>query len=312
MNYFNAWIGMNRNSRLDRLQLLYMGQKDRDRIVNHLENISELLNVEDLKKYSSESLLFDDGYYIRLDEMGENHFLDDFADHILIPDKLGAYGDTIPISNNKKYRKNIDLDKDKFKFLILESTNDLLFLPIQSRGLVRPKTIMRIPTGSSTGNKSVVYDIGAGVTVPTTVCAQFNKDKKCLYVFNNIDFEMMLGTFEQKKTVAQKNLLRFKGKEFKVGTEKYSVEFEKYENIEKAILNSKRTTVRLSKFDETGTDFDINKIQKAVKRLPETNQVSFCNERKVIEVNAENYKTFIGIIHNSIVERLISGEVGVI
>ncbi|WP_228478898.1 hypothetical protein [Listeria seeligeri] len=116
MNYFNAWIGMNRNSRLDRLQLLYMGQKDRDRIVNHLENISELLNVEDLKKYSSESLLFDDGYYIRLDEMGENHFLDDFADHILIPDKLGAYGDTIPISNNKKYRKNIDLDKDKFKF----------------------------------------------------------------------------------------------------------------------------------------------------------------------------------------------------
>ncbi|WP_228478897.1 hypothetical protein [Listeria seeligeri] len=171
---------------------------------------------------------------------------------------------------------------------------------------------MRIPTGSSTGNKSVVYDIGAGVTVPTTVCAQFNKDKKCLYVFNNIDFEMMLGTFEQKKTVAQKNLLKFKGKEFKVGTEKYSVEFEKYENIEKAILNSKRTTVRLSKFDETGTDFDINKIQKAVKRLPETNQVSFCNERKVIEVNAENYKTFIGIIHNSIVERLISGEVGVI
>lgn len=312
MNYINTWVGMNRYSKLDRLQLLYMDQKDRDRIVNQIENISELQGAEHLKKYSSESLLFDDGYYIRLDEIGEKHFLDDFADCILVPDRLNAFGDTVPIKKYTKWRENIDLDKDRLKFIILESAKDLLFLPIQSNGIVKAKPIMKLPIVPSTGNKSVIYDIGAGIVVPETICAQFNKENNCLYVFNTIDFEMMLGTFEQKKTVAQKNLLKFKAKEFKIGAENYSVEFEKYEEIEKAILDSKRTTIRLAKFDETCKDFGINKIQQAVEKLPKTNQVSICKERKVIEVNAGNYRTFIGIIHDSIVERLISEEVGVI
>ncbi|MCD2252390.1 hypothetical protein QJV03_00425 [Listeria swaminathanii] len=312
MSYNCLWIGMNRGNKLDRLQRLFMEQPDRDRIVNELENISELLVTEKLKKYSSESLLFDDGYCISLEDIGENHFLDDFTDHILMPEYLGAFGDNVPISKYTKQRKYMDLNKDKFKFLILESKDDLLFLPIQARGIVKPKTMLKIPVSSSTGDKSMLYDLGAGITVPTTVCAQFNKNKKCLYVINNLDFEMMLGTFEHKKNVAQKNLLKFKDKQFRVGAERYSVQFEKYNNIEKAILDSKRTTIRLSKYEETGPEFDINKIQKAVEKLPATEQVTICKEKQVIEVNADNYKTFIAIIHNSIVERLISGEVGVI
>ncbi|EAG6235654.1 hypothetical protein DC165_10200, partial [Listeria monocytogenes] len=90
MSYNCLWIGMNRGNRLDRLQRLFMEQPDRDRIVNELENVSELLVTDKLKKYSSESLLFDDGYCISLDDIGENHFLDDFTDHILIPEYLGT------------------------------------------------------------------------------------------------------------------------------------------------------------------------------------------------------------------------------
>ncbi|MCV59543.1 hypothetical protein DXG27_12220, partial [Listeria monocytogenes] len=61
MIYDNAWVGINKNKKLDRIQLLHLSQKDRDKIVAEIENISELAGKKELKKYSTDSLLLEDG-----------------------------------------------------------------------------------------------------------------------------------------------------------------------------------------------------------------------------------------------------------
>ncbi|ECL0113037.1 hypothetical protein FJS18_12170 [Listeria monocytogenes] len=312
MIYDNAWVGINKNKKLDRIQLLHLSQKDRDKIVAEIENISELAGKKELKKYSTDSLLFEDGYYIDLEELPVNNLLEDFVNRFLMKTTLSVYDNIIPTSDNTNCDGKLDLDKDKFKFILLESDTDCLFLPIQSRGVVKGGSILNIPKVFTTGNKSVLYDIGAGITVPTTVCAQYDKNSGCLYVFDNVDFEMMLGTFEQKKALAKENLLHFKERNFKVAAEKYSVKFDGYDKIEEAILNQKRPTIRLSKYKESGTEFTIDRIREAVERLPITDQVSICSENRIIEVNEDNYKTFIAIIHDSIVERLISRDIALI
>ncbi|EHT9953111.1 TPA: hypothetical protein REU71_002927, partial [Listeria monocytogenes] len=55
MIYDNAWVGINKNKKLDRIQLLHLSQKDRDKIVAEIENISELAGKKELKKYSTDS-----------------------------------------------------------------------------------------------------------------------------------------------------------------------------------------------------------------------------------------------------------------
>ncbi|PZG37250.1 hypothetical protein C1910_12110 [Listeria ivanovii] len=312
MTYDNAWVGINKNSKLDRIQLLNLNQEDRDKIIIEIENISELLVKDKLKKYSIDSLLFEDGYYINLEEIKVSHLLDNFVHRALMKNTLPVYEDIIPINDNSNCDGKLDLEKDIFKFILLESATDCLFLPIQARGIVRAKTIICMPKKLTTGKKSVLYDIGAGIAIPNTMCAQYDKNSRCLYVFNNVDFEMILGTFEQKKALAKDNLLNFKKQKFKIGAEKYSVEFNEYEKIEKAILNHKRPTIRLSKYEESSTEFTIDKIRQAVERLPIEDQVSICDEKKIIEVNECNYKTFIAIIHDAIVERLISSDVALI
>lgn len=49
MIYDNAWVGINKNKKLDRIQLLHLSQKDRDKIVAEIENISELAGKKELK-----------------------------------------------------------------------------------------------------------------------------------------------------------------------------------------------------------------------------------------------------------------------
>ncbi|EIT1887939.1 hypothetical protein L1T24_003018, partial [Listeria monocytogenes] len=51
MIYDNAWVGINKNKKLDRIQLLHLSQKDRDKIVAEIENISEFAGKKELKKY---------------------------------------------------------------------------------------------------------------------------------------------------------------------------------------------------------------------------------------------------------------------
>ena len=53
----------------------------------------------------------------------------------------------------------------------------------------------------------------------------------------------------------------------------------------------------------------IDQIKQAVNRLNEDLRVAFDDENNTILVTPETAKTFVGIINNIIVERLISGDI---
>ena len=52
---------------------------------------------------------------------------------------------------------------------------------------------------------------------------------------------------------------------------------------------------------------------QAVEQLTDDQiKVKFNKKKKVVEVNPDNYKTFIAIMHNDIVKRLILGDIEVV
>lgn len=66
---------------------------------------------------------------------------------------------------------------------------------------------------------------------------------------------------------------------------------------------------RLSKYQPSQEQYSISRIKEAVEKLDENLKVNFDDDKKVIHITPETAKTFVGIIHNSIVQRLISGEI---
>ena len=68
---------------------------------------------------------------------------------------------------------------------------------------------------------------------------------------------------------------------------------------------------RLSKYSHNNDNYEISKVKEAVDKLDKDKRVIFDDNKKQIHVSPNSAKTFVGIIYNSIVERLISGEIEV-
>ncbi|URY21853.1 hypothetical protein K9F07_12490 [Staphylococcus pseudintermedius] len=49
-----------------------------------------------------------------------------------------------------------------------------------------------------------------------------------------------------------------------------------------------------------------------MEKLDESLKVNFDDKNKTITITPDSAKTFVGIIHNSIVQRLISGEIEIV
>ncbi len=307
-----VWVGIFRNNRLDRILLLPNDKEFYEGIVDTLYDEGAIpIDFQNFGEFRSDALLLEEGYYIDLEKITKDHFLDMFAEKILEDRCLSL--DNPVISFGRSGKVEIDETKETPKFLMIESEDAIIFLPIKTRGIIRKKRLMEFGFFKklSTGNQNVVHDINMGVPFPTTVCAIFNKLSQRLCVINNDDFESIIGTFERKKKKAIQNLELFESGELTVGVEEYRVTFCNLSNIKNEVLESKRLTTRLGIYDSKKS-FPIKKIKQAMWKLPEELRIKFDDKGKFIEVNSINKKTFIGILHNSIVERVLSGEVEVL
>ncbi|STO53276.1 Uncharacterised protein [Exiguobacterium aurantiacum] len=76
-------------------------------------------------------------------------------------------------------------------------------------------------------------------------------------------------------------------------------------------IEQKLSALRMME-EETYTWKDIEEAHHVSEHTLRVWKVDFNHEEKTITVTVESSKTFVGILHNVIVERLISGEVEVI
>lgn len=312
----NVWVGVSRNSMINRILFLPTGYSIKKNIYDSISEDLKKYNEdkESIKTWSKDALVMEEKYFYEIKNINENHNLYEFKNKILIEGSLSPSNKVISL---KKIDKEILEEKDFIKFLIIENDESLYFLSINSRKIIKKGRLLNISNKNSKDNKgtgisSNIVEINSGIHIPSNITAVFEKKAENLYVLDVSSFEKMLYLNEKNKEKAEKNLNKFLLGEYTISSDDWKVDFEDIDKIKDEIFKRNRAINRLSNFDNDST-FDIVKIKEAVSQLPEVkNRVIFDDDNNIVKVNKDNYKTFIGIIHNGIVKRLISGDVDVV
>ena len=132
-----------------------------------------------------------------------------------------------------------------------------------------------------------------------------------LFVYDVNKFEQMLTLNENRKAKSKATIRKFQDGIFKVSKDEYTIVGLENDKVEQQLLKSARSMRRLSKYSHKNDNYEISKVKEAVDKLDEDKRVIFDDNKKQIHVSKNSAKTFVGIIYNSIVERLISGEIEV-
>ncbi|WP_239256254.1 hypothetical protein [Listeria ilorinensis] len=304
----NVWVGVYKNNKLNRLLQVPLTNE----VLNDIKaNLDEVQDKNELILYSNEALVLDCGYKINCSEINEKHFLSQFKDIFYI----NTIDEGLGVLNFKRNGEKHISREEIIRFLLINSEEKMLILAIEIRGIVRKKHFLDLTRfkdkHDDTGNQNIIYEIDYGIPVPKCICAEYDKVDDIFYVYDNESLEKLIGSFEERKKRAINTLDDFKSHKNKIGLEEYKVNFNDYEIIKSKVENSNRTSTRLSKYQHD-KKYSIEQIKGAIQRLPEEKQLYFDRRSQSIEVNSKNYETFIAVLHNSIIERLISGDVDII
>lgn len=308
MNIQAVLVVTSRNNKLDKTFLIAAGNEIKDSISKEFENsINFFLKDKDsINKFNKNALINDEKYYYGLN-LNEYDYLDDL-NNIISSDwtKLNI----LNLVNTK--RKGLEI-KDNFRIFIIKDEEHIYFTFLTSKFLIRKKTIFDFSyknDNTSLKSKNIGY-VENGIMLPNDFNSVYDIKNKKLYVVNPDLFEKMIYIHEKNKAIAEKVFEKFQKSNYKLSKEKYSVKFDNPNQIKSRILESSRDSSRLAKYDQS-EQFGIERIKLAVGKLNNEQKLKFDDEKKLIDVNEQNYKTFVAVIHDSIVERIISGDIEVL
>ncbi|MCR3955522.1 MAG: hypothetical protein NUK57_04440 [Gudongella sp.] len=311
----NVWVGIGRNSQINRILFLSTDSKVKKGIIDSIsEDFEEYYNKKhQIEEFSKKSLVLEEKFYYKLEDIDEDHNLYNIKNKVFSNNSLHSHNKVISL---KKIKNETIEDKDIVKFLLVDNQNELIFLSINSRKTIKDSGILNLKNitdgGIKVGINSTYMEVDSGISIPNSISAIYNIAEKRLYVLNVIEFEKMVYVNEIRKRKAEINLDKFIDGKYTISSDKWNVEFENSKTIRENILNSSRAINRISSY-ENDSSYDIAKIKYAVDQLSENEKkVEFDYKNNKVRVNPLNYKTFIGIIHNGIVKRLISGDVEVV
>ncbi len=331
MNISAAWVGIGKNSQLNTMYTLNLTNLAKDEIAKELESSYKnfIDTTSDYAPFSKNALILEEKYYYNLNsDIIEQEYLSKLNDLVL---KNESLADTSEVLHFKKNRHEITLDevysnKDlSIKFILLQiyisdiNQKQLLFLSINTRKTLRSTTILDIKLNKEvknelkTGLDTNIVQINKGIQIPQNITAVYDYSKKYLYVMDSSSFDKMLYIHEANTAKALAAINKFEKNEYKLGIEQWGITFVDMDSIKKKVSESARASSRLANFSSEDPIYPIKDIENAVKELKDSSLlITFDHNSKKINVNATNYKTFIGIIHNGIIKRLISGDTEVI
>lgn len=309
MKYKKVWVGTSKSAKLNRVYLLQTGQNERDTILQCVEDdLKAKTSREDsFDLLTGNALIEDIPYYVEMENVKDDSFLFDFK--VLVYKLLNEKSHTIEFS--KKPFETDDIknfeENEGIKFLALHSDTDLYFMNISNNTILKNKFVMSL----NLNENSLIHKIPKGIQVPSAITAKYSISDELLYVYDVNKFESMLTLNENIKAKSQSTLGKFIKGEYKVGSENYMIKGLEIAEVQQALSKSQRALRRLAKYHQSkdADIYPIERIKEAVSKLDASLQVVFNDSDRSIIVNEETAKTFVGIIHNSIVMRLISGEV---
>lgn len=306
----NIWVFTSKRGKLHRGLLLQAAEKTKEEIFDFFsDDIKDKELQNDLEEYSGVRLIQDLPYYIKLDSIKEENYLFDFKETIMamiesrITPSMVTFKDALiktGIVNNLEKNESI-------KFIGVLKDGIVYFLALNNSGIVKNKSYINF--GDDINTNVSVFSVPRGIQIPTIITAKLDIAQKTLFVYDVNKFEGMLSSKEQRITKSKKVLENFESGEYKVSKEEYSVKGLLNDEVWNVIENSNRSLRRLVKYDPSNELYEIEKIESAVKKLVPNLRVDIDADKKIINVTPETVKTFVAIIHNNIVLRLISGDV---
>jgi len=267
-----------------------------------------LKNESNLVELKGNALIDDLAYFVKFSEINEN------KDTYLMPFKTKIEelleNPSVEIVKFKKGKgkredktKSLE-DEEGIKFLIVQDNKSLYFLSISRNSILKNKTIL----DCGITNEVVTVKVPRGIQIPPIVTARLNREDKKLFVYDVNQFETMLTLNENQKAKSKAVINKFANGDYTISS--YEVKGLDEKNVTDELYNSARAVRRLSKYSQNNSSYSIEKVKEAVSHLQKDElKVEFDDENSQIIVKKENVKTFVAIIHDSIVKRLISGEV---
>lgn len=308
MSLNNIWVCTSKNSKLYRLYLLNTKKPDREEIFNIFSDDlkSKVEGESSMKALSGNSLIEDIPYYVDFKNIKKGNYLRPFKEKVeeILKDNPA---NIIQFSNNPiktSQIKNFE-ENEGIKFIIAQSENRLYFLQATNNSVIKNKSVLTL----SVTEDSTVVKVPKGIQIPPAITAKYDCKNKRLYVYDVNRFESMLTLNENQKEKSKSVLNKFEKGEYTISKEKYKLTGLDDDEVYKSLSKSKRAIRRLSKYTPSEEEYSITQIKEAVNKLDKDLRVTFDDELKTIQVDPNTARTFVGIIHNIIVQRLISGEV---
>ncbi|MGZ9499681.1 hypothetical protein ACXXHO_08170 [Staphylococcus epidermidis] len=310
MTVERIYVCTSKNSKLNRIYLLQTGDKEKNKIYDIFKEDlrTKMNNEKEMSQLENQSLIEDLPYYVDLNTIDKESYLYEFKEKI---NELSTEESIKVVEFTKQILGNGEIsnfeEKEGIKFLIIQEKDSLNFLSISNNAVLKNQSILTL----SINKNSTLTEVPKGVQIPPAVTARLDLKKDRLFVYDVNKFEQMLTLNENRKAKSKATIRKFKDGTFKVSKNKYTLVGLEEDKVEQQLLESARSMRRLSKYSHKNDDYEISKVKEAVNKLDEDKRVIFDDDKKQIRVSTNSAKTFVGIIYNSIVERLISGEIEV-
>lgn len=318
-NIEKVWTATSKNSKLHNVYNVLLDVKQKEKVLKILGGNSKIrFKIEEQKSFSQRnkrSLIEGDPYFIEATKCSEDD-LKSYGLDLLF--KKIINDDNLSKSQTFSFKKEMleyDSEKEIPKFFIISlksGTNTyLLFSFINSRNLVRKKTLLDIDY-LKVNKSSAIVEVNKGIPLPEDITSIYDSSEDILYVHETFTFDKMLSINEALKGVAEEKLAKFTSGVFTIGNENYKVDGLNDQVVKENIMNSARAVNRISKFEQKESNFEIKRIEKAMQEIEKEKKVLIDHKKRTLQVTQQNYKTFVAIIHDSIILRLISGETDII
>lgn len=298
--------------KINKTELSYMLQSmnlgEVDSIINGIDSIEEI---------NDQALIEEDSYYI---DFGDAKKLDLLEPSLQKLYSLVLEDDTINTSHVFSFKHEDFESNERPRMIVVkyEKDNDYYWLIyyIDSRGILNKKGKMKNLLDGDFNNNASIYTVNLGIPVPEAVTAIFSISNKRLFVVDVKRFESMLYLNDSYRSKAKNTVSEFVNGNKTVSRDDYKVKGLANPKVMNQLYgeNSKvRLTRRIAKYSGNDKEYGIEDIKRAVMQIKdESKRVRIDDSKREIIVNNDNVETFVGIIHDSIVKRLLSGEVDVV
>ncbi|MGN8721206.1 Kiwa anti-phage protein KwaB-like domain-containing protein [Paenibacillus barengoltzii] len=273
------------------------GQQSLDEeIMSKIKNNN--LDISSYKPFNTQALIDEDQFYLDLqniDDKDEFYFINQGLVNLDL-------GHAPVIGLEKSDFEALEKRKESIRFLIIEEKDKFKLLYLSPY-----KNILKNKHGFTIGSKSIKFDIFYGIVYPEYITAILDKNNWRLSVANVINFERMFKLKAVRLAKAKSVFQQFKNGKLTISQDKLKVKFDKAINLDKKQYQKVRQITYISSYDPNGMKYNTSNIKKAMKHLPKDEKLSI--ENKTIHVdNEKQFKTFAAILHDSILQRMVSGK----